>query len=175
MPRVYLGLGSNLGDRAATMAAAVALLPIYGLHVDAVSGLYETEPWGVTDQPRFLNSACIVRTSLPPTQALIAVKAIERALGRVPTQRWGPRTIDIDLLIYQGAVMATAALTLPHPGMLERASVLVPLADIAPDLEHPCTGRTVQDHLRALGAIDGVAPYPPGLSLSSSGDASVSP
>ncbi len=175
MPRVYLGLGSNLGDRAATMAAAVALLPIYGLHVETVSELYETEPWGVIDQPRFLNSACVVRTSLPPPQALIAVKAIERALGRVPIQRWGPRNIDIDLLVYEGALMCTAELTLPHPGMLERASVLVPLADIAPDLEHPCTGRTVRDHLQALGAIDGVAPYPPGLPLSSSGDSSVSP
>ncbi len=173
MPLVHLGLGSNLGDRAATIAAALKAMPIYGLHVLARSGLYETEPWGVTDQPRFLNGACIARTSLPPMQVLIAIKAIERALGRTATIRWGPRTIDIDLLLWEGVVMATPELTLPHPGMTERASVLIPLAELAPELVHPVSGRSVREHLLALGTVDGVAPYPPGLAPSE--DSSRSP
>jgi len=163
MPLVYLGLGSNLGDRAANIAAALERLPIYGLRVLATSDLFETEPWGVTDQPRFLNGACTVSTALPPLRALDATRAVERALGRTPTRHWGPRIIDIDLLIYEGVTMTTPALTLPHPHMTERATVLIPLAQIAPSLIHPITGLTVLEHLRSLGPVVGVAPYPPGL------------
>lgn len=166
MSLVYLGLGSNVGDRASAIAGALRKLPVYGLQVLARADLFETEPWGVTTQPRFLNSACIVSTPLPPLLVLGAVKAIERALGRTPTLRWGPRIIDIDLLIYKDVTMTTPELTLPHPGLTERASVLVPLAQIAPDLVHPVTQRTILEHLRALGPVSDVAPYPPGLASS---------
>jgi 2-amino-4-hydroxy-6-hydroxymethyldihydropteridine diphosphokinase len=163
MTHVYLGLGSNLGDRAASIQEALRELPLYGLEVLRTARLYETEPWGVTDQPRFLNSACITKTSLPPLRALQAAKAIERAAGRTPTKRWGPRVIDIDLLLYDDVTLDTAELTLPHPGILDRIYVLVPLAEIAPELQHPMTHQTMLAHLQAMGTPSGIAPYPPGL------------
>ncbi len=165
-PLVYLGLGSNLGDRAGAIALAIRKLPVYGLRVLTTAQLYETEPWGVTDQPRFLNSACIATTLLPPMRVMQAAKAIERALGRTPSRRWGPRVIDIDLLIYEGVAIHTTELTVPHPGLIHRASVLVPLAEIAPDLRHPVTHRTILDHLQMLEPTPGVAAYPPGLASS---------
>jgi len=166
MALVYLGLGSNLGDRAASIQAALAELPLYGLKVLRTARLYETEPWGVTDQPRFLNSACITKTTLPPLRTLQAAKAIERALGRTPTWHWGPRAIDIDLLLYDSVILDRAQLTLPHPGLLDRVYVLVPLAEIAPNVPHPITHRTMLEHLQAMGPLSDVAPYPPGLASS---------
>lgn len=166
MALVYLGLGSNLGDRAASIQAALAELPSYGLKVLRVARLYETEPWGLTDQPRFLNSACIAKTTLPPLRVLQAAKAVERALGRTPTRRWGPRAIDIDLLLYDSVILDSAELTLPHPGLLHRVYVLVPLAEIAPNVPHPITHRTMLEHLRPMRPLSEVATYPPGLASS---------
>ncbi|MGC9360541.1 MAG: 2-amino-4-hydroxy-6-hydroxymethyldihydropteridine diphosphokinase [Anaerolineae bacterium] len=166
MAHVYLSLGSNLGDRAASIQAALQKLPLYGLEVLTTARLYETQPWGVADQPRFLNSACIARITLPPLRVLQAAKAIERALGRTPTRRWGPRVIDIDLLLYDNVTTHSPELTLPHPGLLDRAYVLVPLAEIAPNVRHPITHQTVREHLQAMGPTPGVAPYPPGLASS---------
>jgi len=161
---VYLGLGANLGDREASLRRALDMLAERGCQVLAVSPLYETEPWGVLDQPRFLNAACLVETALPPHRLLDTLLEVEVALGRVRTQRYGPRSIDLDILMYGELRIRTARLTVPHPGMLERATVLAPLADIALSVEHPESGRPIAYHLRALGALDGVASYPPGLS-----------
>lgn len=132
---ICLGLGSNLGDREGNIAAAVARLAAWlGVTVERVSSLYETAPVGYTDQPDFLNAVVGVRTTLTPLELLAACLAVERELGRERKIRWGPRTIDIDVLFYDDVVLDTAELTLPHPRFHERCFVLVPLAEIAGDV-----------------------------------------
>lgn len=163
MTRVYLGLGANLGDRAGNIAAAIEALRQRELEVLEISPLYETEPWGVLDQPRFLNGVCALETLCPPQVLLDTLKAIEAELGRTPTVRNGPRPIDLDILLYGERRVDTPRLTIPHAGMLARATVLIPLVDLAPDLRHPLTGLTMREHLARLGPIEGVAPFPPGL------------
>lgn len=133
--RVFLGLGSNEGDREENLRGAlnrIAGLP--GTQVVRVSRFHETPPWGVTDQPAFLNAVAEVRTTLEPEALLRAVKEIERELGRVPTFRWGPRRIDVDLLLHGDRQVRTPELTLPHPFILERPFVREPLAEIAPEV-----------------------------------------
>ncbi len=131
---VGLGLGANLGDPAENLRRAVAALGEAGIAFEALSSLYVTPPWGVTDQPDFVNACALARTSLAPLDLLDLLKATERALGREETRRWGPRIIDIDLLFHGELTWRDDRLTLPHPGLLERVFVLVPLAEIAPDL-----------------------------------------
>jgi 2-amino-4-hydroxy-6-hydroxymethyldihydropteridine diphosphokinase len=132
--RIGLGLGANLGDAPASLRRAVDLLREAGLAFDAVSSLYSTKPWGVTDQPDFVNACALARTNLDPLPLLDLIKATEQAMGRRETRRWGPRVIDIDLLFYDDLRWSDERLILPHPGVLERAFVLLPLAEIAPDL-----------------------------------------
>jgi 2-amino-4-hydroxy-6-hydroxymethyldihydropteridine diphosphokinase len=134
--KVYLGLGSNLGDREANLQTAVRRL---GKHVtvDALSDLYETPPMGPPDQPWYLNAACGGVTALTPEKLLAFVKRVEQQTGRVPSSRWGPRILDIDILFYGDCVYHDPELVIPHPGVHHRAFVLRPLADIAPDLIHP--------------------------------------
>jgi len=135
MSAAYLGLGSNIGDKAATLAEAVARLAATpGIRITARSSDYRTPPWGDTDQDWFLNAAVAVDTTLSPHALLEAGLAIETALGRVRARRWGPRVIDIDVLFYEGAAVADERLVLPHRFVRERAFVLMPLAEIAPDL-----------------------------------------
>jgi len=163
MPRAYLGLGSNLGERVKAIHQACEHLERLGARVIALSPLYETEPWGIIDQPLFINAACAIEVPWSPLTLLHTLKSIERAMGRVPGPRYGPRPIDLDILLFDEQQIATPELVIPHPGMLERATVLVPLADIAPDIMHPLTGKTILEHLQMLGPIQGIAPYPPGL------------
>jgi len=134
--RVFLGLGSNLGDRRMNLFQAMQLLGPE-VRIECVSSLYETEPWGVKDQPRFLNCAVSALTDLAPLELLTKVKSIEKEIGREPAVRYGPRLIDLDILLYDDLVISSAELTIPHPRILERAFVLVPLAEIAGTLNHP--------------------------------------
>jgi len=151
---IYLALGSNLGDRAANLKEAIASLPPQ-MDVKSKSKVYETPPWGYEDQPRFLNQVLKAQTYLEPEPLLKHIKRLEIALGRKATFRNGPRLIDIDILFYDEVVMNTPTLTLPHPRLHERGFVLLPLMDIAPDLVHPLSGRSVREMMAAcnLGGI----------------------
>jgi 2-amino-4-hydroxy-6-hydroxymethyldihydropteridine diphosphokinase len=154
----YVGIGANLGDRLAALRAAVRRLgrgP--GTRVPRCSPVYETAPWGpVPDQPAFLNAVCEVVTTRAPRGLLAHLLAIEAALGRVRGVAQGPRTIDLDLLLYDDLVLTEPGLVVPHPRLHERAFVLAPLADLAPDLRHPVRGATVRELLGVIGTA-GVA------------------
>ncbi len=139
---VYLALGTNTGDRLANLHAALASLPPQ-VAVLAESSVYETEPWGYTDQPAFLNMVICAGTDLSPLELLTHLKFLEQSLGRVPSFQNGPRLIDMDILFYDDLMLETPTLTIPHPRLQERAFVLVPLMDIAPALIHPQLGRCV--------------------------------
>ncbi len=145
----YLSLGSNLGDRAATIAEAIQRLAKAGTVV-AVSSLYETEPVEYLDQPWFLNCTVALRTTMAPRPLLDAVLAIEQSMGRRRIVLKGPRTIDIDILLYGGETIETPVLTVPHPALGERRFVLAPLAEIAPDALHPVFRKTVRELLQSL-------------------------
>ncbi len=138
----YLGLGSNLGDRETHLRKALSLLGDAG-EIIALSSVYETEPWGYAEQPSFLNIVCGFRTSLSPPELLALAQEVERSLGRVRTVRYGPRTMDVDILLYGDLVLDTPDLQIPHPRIPERAFVLAPLAEIAPDVEHPALKRPI--------------------------------
>ena len=147
--KAWLGIGSNIGDMAAMLDRAVAALAaVPGIQVVARSSDYRTPPWGKTDQPWFLNGAVAIDTDLTPHALLDACQGIERDLGRIREERWGPRIIDIDVLAYEGAAVDDERLVLPHRYVRERAFVLVPLAEIAPDLT--IGGETVSDALAKL-------------------------
>jgi 2-amino-4-hydroxy-6-hydroxymethyldihydropteridine diphosphokinase len=137
----YLGLGSNVADRAGMIARAAACLVSRGdIVLRRLSSLYLTRPWGRPEQDDFLNAVAEVETHLAPRELLARAKGIEESLGRRPGPRWGPREIDIDILLYGNEVLKEDDLVIPHPYLCERAFVLVPLAEIAPDLVHPETG-----------------------------------
>ncbi|MFG2736258.1 2-amino-4-hydroxy-6-hydroxymethyldihydropteridine diphosphokinase [Streptomyces carpaticus] len=147
-----LSLGSNLGNRLETLQGAIdALEDTPGLRVKSVSPVYETEPWGVAPgtQSTYFNAVVVVKTTLPPASLLERAHAIEEAFERVRDERWGPRTIDVDIVSYQGVVSEDPELTLPHPRAHERAFVLVPWHDVDPAAEVPGQGR-VADLLSAL-------------------------
>ncbi len=160
MSTAYVGLGANLGDRAETLAWAVDRLAAIGV-VDAVSPVYETDPIGVLDQPRFLNAVARLRTDLRPGSVLAGLLAIELDAGRQRTVHHGPRTLDLDLLLYDDQIVETRDLTLPHPRLHQRAFVLVPLADLAPGLTIPGLDATVAHLVANLDTLSGVHPYRP--------------
>ena len=151
MTVAYVGLGANIGPREVTLLRAVDLLAeADDVEVLAVSGLRETEPVGVVDQPPFLNGVVEVETALPPRALLDLLLGIERTLGRVREERWGPRTVDLDLLVYGGEIVDEPGLRVPHPLLHERRFALEPLAELAPDLDVPGLGRVAA----ALAALD---------------------
>ena len=155
----YLGLGGNLGDRLAALTKALTLLDATpGMRMMSCSSVYETEPWGVTDQPPFLNLAAGFETTLSPADLLAACQSVEQQVGRTETYRWGPRLIDVDILLYGDAIVNTATpdLQIPHARLTERAFVLVPLAEIAPDTRVPPLGHTVRRLLDRVDGKDGV-------------------
>ena len=149
MKTAYLGLGSNLGNREEHLQTALARLAAPDLRVARVSSVYETEPWGFTPQRWFLNLAAEIETDLFPRQLLSRITKIEQALGRVRTVKNGPRTMDIDILLYGRAVVRSAQLEIPHPRMAERRFVLAPLAELAPELRHPVTHQSIRAMLEA--------------------------
>ncbi len=150
MKTVYLSLGSNLGDREGNLREAVARLEGQGVHVERVSSVWETEPVEVRDQPWFLNLVVEGTTDVLPKMLLARLRKIEAELGRKRTRPKGPRTIDIDILLYGSAVIEAPGLTVPHPAMPERRFVLEPLAELAPELRHPITGRSVREMLAGV-------------------------
>lgn len=151
---VYLGLGSNLGDRQANLDRALEFLS-QRLRMGKISSIYDTEPLGDSNQPRFLNLVCQAFTHLEPAGLLALAKGIEHKLGRVG-KSGAPRTIDIDILIYGDQVIKTPELVIPHPKMTERAFVLIPLDEIASDLVHPVAGKTVKELLQSVTEKQGV-------------------
>ncbi|MFH8608947.1 2-amino-4-hydroxy-6-hydroxymethyldihydropteridine diphosphokinase [Streptomyces sp. NPDC018029] len=157
--RAVISLGSNLGNRLETLQGAVdALEDTPGLRVKAVSPVYETEPWGVDpgSQPSYFNAVVVVKTTLPPASLLERAQAVEEAFHRVRDERWGPRTIDVDIVAYADVVSDDPALTLPHPRAHERAFVLAPWHDVEPEAQ--LTGRGPVAQLLAAVTREGVAP-----------------
>ena len=157
MHHVYLALGSNLGRRLENLQTAIkSLEPL--VHVMDCSPVYETPPWGIENQPRFLNQVIEVETNLSPDELLTYLKEIEQKVGRVTTIRYGPRLIDLDILFYDDSVIDSPPLVIPHPRIAERAFVLKPLADIAPDFRHPILGETIE-HLLSKVDVSGIEIY----------------
>ena len=157
MTLVYLGLGSNLGDRVDYLRRALDLLAASGtMTVIAVSSLYETAPMEVAEQPAFLNAVAAIQTELAPLQLLELVKTTEHAVGRIERFRYGPREVDVDILLYDDLVFSDATLSIPHPRLPLRAFALVPLDEIAPKLILPGTGATIASYIPvalALGSV----------------------
>ncbi|HEX9683869.1 MAG TPA: 2-amino-4-hydroxy-6-hydroxymethyldihydropteridine diphosphokinase [Acidimicrobiales bacterium] len=157
MPRVLLGLGSNLGTRAGHLAMAVEGLGRRGVEVSVVSPVYETEPVGGPDQGPFLNLVVDARTTLDPHAVLGVCRQLEAVARRVRLERWGPRTLDIDVLLYDDESIDTPELTVPHPRMWQRRFVVAPLADVASDLVPPGALDASEGDVRCVGLLDGVA------------------
>ncbi len=155
---VYLGLGSNMRDRNDNLDYALSLLA-QRLRMGKVSSIYDTEPVGNLNQPRFLNLACQVFTTLPATALLATTQGIELKMGRAPGKPNAPRPIDIDILFYGDQVIKSPDLIIPHPRLAERAFVLIPLAEIASDLVHPVSGEAIRELLSAVAGTQGVVKW----------------
>lgn len=150
MPIAYIALGSNLGDRRAQISMAIKELTDVGVAVISVSSFLETEPYGIIDQPKFINAVMAVRTDLEVHVLLKLLLEIEQKMGRVRVRHWGERSIDLDILFYDNLIIKDAQLTLPHPDMQNRDFVLLPLVEIAPNFIHPVLGVTMRELLSNL-------------------------
>jgi 2-amino-4-hydroxy-6-hydroxymethyldihydropteridine diphosphokinase len=150
MSTVYIGIGSNLGDRGGNCIRAAGLFEKRGIPVKKKSSFYETEPWGMKNQPLFLNMAIEIETALSPRELLKMLKEMEKEIGREPTTRWGPRIIDLDILLYNTVVVDEDNLSIPHPLMHERDFVLKPLSEIAPEAEHPVLHKSIRELMLQL-------------------------
>ena len=136
----YIGIGSNLGNRQKNCSRAIEILVTKGIVIRKKSSMYETEPWGVTDQPRFINMVVEVETELEPHELLRTLKDIEREVGRGETFKWGPRIIDLDILLYDNLILDSENLTIPHPQIKHRKFVVTHLVEIKPELRDPISG-----------------------------------
>jgi 2-amino-4-hydroxy-6-hydroxymethyldihydropteridine diphosphokinase len=150
MSVAYISIGSNLGDRGFNCKQAINLLRQKGIAVRKESSLYETKPWGVKDQPLFLNMAIEIETDLNPVELLMTIKDIEKEMGREETFHWGPRIIDLDILLYDNNIVDEEGLRIPHPYMHERNFVLAPLCEIAGDVRHPELQLSIEKLLQRL-------------------------
>ncbi len=155
MKQVFLGLGTNLGHREQNLKNAREALKSFA-KLKRASLIYETDAWGYEDQPQFLNQVVEIDTKLSPYKLLYNLKRIEKAIGRVKSFRWGPRLIDIDILFYDQDIIRLPFLTIPHKSLHERAFVLVPLAEIAPEHSHPVFKQTISELRDSLPNLDGV-------------------
>jgi 2-amino-4-hydroxy-6-hydroxymethyldihydropteridine diphosphokinase len=154
MPLAYIGIGSNLGDREFNCKQAIGLIRQKGITVSKESSLYETKPWGVTDQPLFLNMAIEIETDLKPFELLRTLKDIENEMGREETFLWGPRIIDLDILLYDNYIVNEKGLRIPHPHMQDREFVLRPLCEIAGDVPHPLLLLSIEELLQRLKSTE---------------------
>lgn len=155
----YLGFGTNLGDREKNLDRAIISLDSRpDLAILRISGIYETEPWGMTDQPNFLNMVAEIATSISLGELLERVKKLEQDMGREDGPRFGPRLIDVDILLLEDQVVDQPDLQIPHASLHLRAFVLVPLAELAPDLVHPVLGETIAQLASRVDGLDGVKP-----------------
>ena len=155
----YLGLGANLGDRQDNLQAALRLLSVaQGVEIVRCSQVYETEPWGVADQPKFLNCVADAAVTLEPEALLVLCKEVESEVGRTAGPRWGPRYIDVDILLYGSQNIDLPDLEIPHPRLHMRAFALAPLAELDPEAWHPILERTVGDLAATVEGREGVKP-----------------
>ncbi len=150
LQQIYLSLGANLGNREANLQQAIELIKERLGEVIAISSFIETAAWGKTDQPDFLNLALLVATNYSPLKALTIIQEIEHQLGRERKEKWGARLIDIDIIFWDNQVISEVQLTVPHPLMHERTFVLIPMAEIAPEMEHPVLKRKMKELLESL-------------------------
>jgi 2-amino-4-hydroxy-6-hydroxymethyldihydropteridine diphosphokinase len=152
MAIVYIGIGSNVGNRETNCRMAIERLNEKGIEVKKTSSMYETEPWGFKDQPKFINMVIEAETRLEPERLLIVLKDIEKEMGRKETVKWGPRIIDLDILFYNDKIINQDELQIPHPYLHKRDFVLVPLSEIAPNKTHPILKKTIKELMEELHA-----------------------
>jgi 2-amino-4-hydroxy-6-hydroxymethyldihydropteridine diphosphokinase len=152
MAVVYIGIGSNIGNRQANCKNAIERLKNKGIIVRKYSSMYETEPWGLKEQPRFINMAVEAETGFSPDELLRALKDIEKEMGKEETVKWGPRIIDLDILLYDDIIIDMKHLHIPHPLLHKRDFVLIPMSEIAPDKMHPALKKSMRQLKKELNA-----------------------